>query len=405
MPLFAYKAVNQSGEVIEGQLDAADQKTVVELLHMQGHIPIRADEVGTTSRRTARVGIRRVRRISERTLAELTRQLAVLLTAGLELDRALTVLIDIAEEPAIEALLRRVQGRVHGGGSLSEAIAAEREIFSRLYVNMVRAGETAGALDLVLRRLAEYMERSLALRESVKSALIYPSILIAVAALSIIVLVVFVLPRFAVLFEDMGAALPWSTQVVMAVGEFARRWGWLVLVAAVALVLTARRALATPQLRRRWHAWLLDAPLLGALVARIEVARFSRTLSTLLGNGVPMLTALAGVKETFGNAVMASAMDRVEEHLKQGRGLAQPLAETGVFPKQAVHMVRVGEETGKLEEMLERVADVYDREVQITIARLLALLEPALILGLGVVVAGIVLSLLMAIMSINDLPI
>ncbi len=405
MPLFAYKAVNQSGEVIEGQLDAADQKTVVEMLHTQGHIPIRADEVGTTTRRSTRVGIRRVRRLSERTVAELTRQLAVLLTAGLELDRALTVLIDIAEEPAIEALLQRVQGRVHGGGSLSEAIAAEREVFSRLYVNMVRAGETAGALDLVLRRLAEYMERSLALRESVKSALIYPSILIAVAALSIIVLVVFVLPRFAVLFEDMGAALPWSTQAVMAVGEFARHWGWLVLVVLVVLVLAARRALATPQVRRRWHAWMLDAPLLGALVARIEVARFSRTLSTLLGNGVPMLTALAGVKETLGNTVMASAMDRVEEHLKQGRGLAQPLAETGVFPKQAVHMVRVGEETGKLEEMLERVADVYDREVQITIARLLALLEPALILGLGVVVAGIVLSLLMAIMSINDLPI
>ncbi|MGQ0658443.1 MAG: type II secretion system F family protein [Chromatiales bacterium] len=405
MPLYVYKAVSQTGEIIEGELDAPNQKAVVELLHTQGHVPIRADEVGSQARRAARAGLRRGHRISERTLAELTRQLAVLLTAGLELDRALTVLIDVVEEPRLEGLLRRVQGRVQGGGSLSEALAAEGDVFSRLYVNMVRAGETAGALDVVLRRLAEYMERSLALKESVKSALIYPTILVAVAGLSIVVLIMFVLPRFAVLFEDMGATVPWPTQVVMAVGAFARQWGWLVLAVAAGLVLAARRLLASPQMRRRWDAWVLDMPLLGLLVARIEVARFSRTLGTLLGNGVPMLTALAGVKETFGNSVMAAAMDRVEENLKQGRGLAQPLAETGVFPRQAVHMIRVGEETGKLEEMLERVADAYDREVRTALTRLLALLEPALILALGVIVAGIVLSLLMAILSINDLPI
>lgn len=405
MPIFYYKAVTSNGELVEGVLDAPNLDAVIERLRGQGHTPIRAGESAVDEKHTFRsAGLRRGQRLGGPRLAELTRQLATLLGAGLDLDRALTVLADVNDSDYVRALLQRIQNRIHGGGSLSDALAAEPGGFSRLYINMVRAGEQAGALEVVLQRLAEYLDRSLALKESVKSALIYPMVLVAVSGLSVIVLITFVLPRFAALFENMGSALPWPTQVLMTVGTAMREDWWIALLAVTALVLGARRVLQIPSIRVKWDSALLAAPLLGDLLTRIEVARFSRTLGTLLQNGIPILSALAAVKDTLGNRAMVVAMTRIEEALKQGRGLAEPLAQARVFPRQAVHMVRVGEESGRMEEMLERVADAYDREVQTTVNRLLALLEPVVILGLGGVVAAIVLSLLVAIMGINNLP-
>lgn len=401
MPIFYYKAVTSAGDLIEGALDAPNQAAVIERLRVQGHVPIQAGESESDERLARHIGRRR--RLTGVRLAEITRQLSTLLGAGLDLDGALTVLVDVNDNESTKALLLRVQSRIQGGGNLSDALAAEPD-FSRLYINMVRAGETAGALEVVLQRLAEYLDRSLVLKETIKSALIYPMVLACVSALSVIVLITFVLPRFAALFSNMGSALPWSTQVLMTVGSAMRNDWWIALLALAALVLGIRRMLRIAPIRLKWDTALLAMPLLGDLVTRVEVARFSRTLGTLLQNGIPILPALAAVKDTLGNQAMVAAMTQVEEALKQGKGLAEPLANARVFPRQAVHMVRVGEESGRLEDMLVRVADSYDREVQTTVNRLLALLEPVVILGLGGVVAAIVLSLLMAIMGINNLP-
>ncbi len=235
------------------------------------------------------------------------------------------------------------------------------------------------------------------------SALIYPIILLTVSALSVIILLTFVVPQFQRLFADAGKTLPLATQIVIAVGDGFRYYWWAGAIVIVLIVAAVRRMLNQPDSRARWDRWLLRAPLFGDLIAKVETARLTRTLGTLLGNGVSLLNALTIVRETLTNQVMASALGEVAEHAKTGRGLAEPLMEAGHFPKLAVQMIRVGEETGQLQEMLIQVADTYDGEVQTAVKRLLTLLEPALILGLGAVVAGIIMSILVAILSLNEL--
>jgi general secretion pathway protein F len=275
--------------------------------------------------------------------------------------------------------------------------------FSRFYLNMIRAGEAGGALEVVLKRLTEFLERSQALRETVTSALIYPMILLTVSALSVIILLTFVVPQFQRLFADAGKALPLATQIVIAVGDGFRHYWWVGALLMVLAVVTLRRQFSQPESRARWDRWLLRLPLVGDLIAKVETARLSRTLGTLLGNGVSLLNALAIVRETLSNQVMATALGEVAEHVKAGRGLAEPLQDAESFPKLAVQMIRVGEETGQLQEMLIQIADTYDGEVQTAVKRLLTLLEPAMILGLGVIIAGIIMSILVAILSLNEL--
>ncbi|HXH03634.1 MAG TPA: type II secretion system inner membrane protein GspF [Candidatus Competibacteraceae bacterium] len=406
MPLFRYQAVDAAGEVQYGEMDAPSQAALIDRLRDQGLLPLAAEETrpGQISAGSALAALRR-RRVSTKAVALFTQQLANLLGAGLPLDRALSVLIGVAEDEPVAKLLARIQDKVRGGASLADAMEAQHGVFSRLYLNMIRAGEAGGSLELVLERLSDFMERSQALKESVTSALVYPIILLCVAAVSVIVLLTWVVPQFEELFADAGKALPLSTQIVIAAGEALRGYWWAGAGAVFLLVVWFQRQLAHPDSRYRWDALFLRLPLFGELVAKVEMARFSRTLGTLLGNGVAMLAALAIVKETLTNQVMAQAVASLSENLKAGQGLAEPLMETGVFPRMAVHMIRVGEETGRLETMLVRVADTYDREVQATVKRLLALLEPVLILGLGVVIAGIIMSILVAIMGLNDLAV
>jgi general secretion pathway protein F len=333
----------------------------------------------------------------------LTRELATLLRAGLTLDRALEILIGLAPTPPVATLLQGVRDDVRGGKALSQALDARREIFSRFYVNIVRAGEAGGALGEVLQRLADTMERNKELRESVKSALIYPSLLVLVAVVSVAILLVFVVPQFEATFAQAGKALPIPTLVVVLIGKFMRAWWWAVLVFGFLFVLWYRRRGRLPQVRRLRDARRLRLPLAGDLVAKLETARFARTLATLLGNGVTLLSGLAIVKETMTNTVMADALDGVIAKLREGKGFGKPLAETGLYPRLATQMILVGEESGRLEEMLGRVADVYDREVQAAIKRFLAVLEPALILSLAVLIGGIVFSILMGVMGMSEL--
>jgi general secretion pathway protein F len=404
MPLFSYEAVDSAGELIKESIEAQSQEAVVRQVQDRGLLLIAVQEskAGVFPGLNQPLFGKRYR-VSQKELVILTEELARLLKAGLPLDRAFTILVGIAEEGPVKQLLSRVQEKVRGGSSLADAMEAQRGVFSRFYLNMIRAGEAGGSLELVMGRLAEFMERSKALRESVTSALIYPTILVAVAALSVIILLTFVIPQFQQLFADAGKTLPVATQIVIAVGDGVRYYWWLGAALVFAVVLFMRRQLNEPQTRARWDQWFLRIPLVGDLIRKVEMARFSRNLGTLLGNGVALLTALAIVKETMTNQVMATALTQVADNLKAGQGLAEPLLETGLFPKLAIHMIRVGEETGQLQEMLLQVADTYDSEVQATVKRLLTLLEPVLIIGLAAVIAGIIMSILVAILSLNDL--
>jgi general secretion pathway protein F len=407
MPVYRYKAVSPAGEVSTGELDAANEAEIVGRLRDQGLLPTQvvaaAGGGGLRKTGTARRPLFEARRVTPDHLMAITRELATLLRAGLPLDRALELLIGLAAAPPVVQLLQQIRDDVRGGKALSQALDARRDVFSRFYVNIVRAGEAGGALGLVLTRLADTMERNKELRESVKSALIYPVILIGVAVLSVMVLLVWVVPQFEQTFQQAGKALPLPTAVVVVVGGFLRKWWWAVAGGTVLVAIWLRRRSRLPAVKARWDRRVLGWPLVGDLVTKVEVARFARTLATLLGNGVTLLAGLSIVKETLGNSVLAGALDGVTARLREGKGFGRPLAETGLYPKLATQMILVGEESGRLEEMLNRVADVYDREVAMAIKRFLAVLEPALILGLAVMIGGIVFSILLGVMGMSEL--
>ncbi len=406
MQLYHYKAVGADGVALEGDMEARNQAAVVERLQATGYIPIRVEETQPAkSAASTSFGWARSNRVSQAEIGVFTREIATLLHAGLPLDRALEILVALSENDKVRRLLIQVRDDVRGGAALSAAMEAQKGVFSRFYLNMVRAGEAGGALGPVLMRITEFMERSKMLKETVMSALIYPAILIVVAVTSVMMLLIFVVPQFSLMFQQSGKALPLPTQIVIGAGDFLRHDWWMLLLGGLAIFLLMRQQLQNAASRYRWDGWFLRMPLVGDLVAKVEVARFSRSLGTLLGNGVTLLNALFIVKETLNNRVMAEGLDQVATQLKQGLGLGNPMMETGLFPKLAVHMVMVGEETGQLEEMLLRVANVYDNEVQSAVKRMLGLMEPVLILGLGLLIGGIIMSILLAILGINDLAI
>jgi len=294
---------------------------------------------------------------------------------------------------------------VRAGKSLAASMGEHPEVFPKLYVNMIRAGEAGGILEGVLRHLAEYLERSVALKEDVKSALVYPMILAAAAGLSLIVLFVYVIPRFAVIFKDVGQALPWITKVVLDFSQILTQYGWLILLLLLIGAVGGVYYFRSPEGRAEWDRQSLRVWLLGDLLRKFETARFARTLSALLKGGVPLLEALGTVQGVVGNRLLSRAIGQVQVRVREGKGMAQPLGESGLFPPLALNMIAVGEETGKLEGMLAEVAEHYDQEVKRTTKRLTALLEPALILGMGLIIGLVVVSMLLAIFSINDLPI
>ena len=404
MPLYRYKAVTPAGEPQEGDMDGPNQAAVADRLQSMGLIAILVEETVRKAGAAAK-GQRLFGKssVSQEDVAIFTQEIATLLKAGLPLDRCLEILIGLAATEPVRQLMLQMREDVRGGAALSVAMESHQQVFSRFYLNMIRAGEAGGALDVVLQRLNEFMERSRDLRDTVKSALIYPAILVGVAVLSVVVLLMWVVPQFSQMFEESGKALPMPTQIVIAAGDFFRNYWWAMALGAVGVYSWFKRQMQVPASRYRWDKRLLELPLVGDLLGKLEVARFSRTLGTLLGNGVTLLTALSIVKETLSNTVMSEGLGAVATQLKEGKGLGKPLMESGLFPKLAVHLVMVGEETGKLQEMLIRIADIYDREVHSTVKRMLSLMEPVLILGLGLVIGGIIMSILVAILSVNDL--
>ena len=405
MPVFLYRAADRAGKAIEGVMDAPDARAVVERLQRDAYFPITVAHQGQVrSAFTSPLSLLGQKRVTGRDLFEFTQQLATLLEAGVQLDRALVIL----EELTAHARLREITGdllrSVRGGASLSDALAKHHpRPFSRLYINMVRAGETGGFLEQTLKRLAEFLRDSQEFHEAVVSASIYPALLTLVGAGAVIFLMTFVIPRFSDIFKDLGQDLPAPTQILLAVSGTLRTYWWVLAVSGLAGILGLRMALGTPGGRASIDRFLLSTPLLGEVLMKNEVARFARVLGTLLRSGVPVVSALSVVREMMGNQILAGAIDRLGEGVKRGAGLSAPMGETGVFPALARHMVRIGEETGRLEEMLLRVADAFEADVRKTVKRLTGLLEPCIILVMGLLVGFIVVAMLMAIFSINEL--
>lgn len=404
MNTFAYKAVTADGGIVEGMHTGTNREDIVRYLHGIGQIPIRIDATTTATRPTRTRRLRR-RRITQQQVADATRELSILLRASLPLDRALSILMALEDGSPLGTLLGNIRDEVGHGSTLADAVQQQGGVFSPFHVSLLRAGESGGALEVVLERLADHMENSQAVRDALISALIYPVILIVVAVVSIFILLGYVVPQFKDMFDGVGQVLPLSTRITISIGDALKNYGWILFVAAGAAALIVRRQLQLPASQYRWHAWLLQLPLAGQLILKVEVARFARTLATLLQNGVALLNALAIVKDTLGNQVLASGLARVSNEIREGQSLADTLAKYTKFPPFAIHMMRVGEESGNLPLILTQVADTYDRDTRTTIKRTLDLLEPILILSLGAIIAAVIISILIAILSLNELVI
>jgi len=401
--LFAYKAVNSLGETEEGVRDAVDEQQLIAALQTDGYIPIRVVPADAKSFLGLRLGIKQSK-LSQKDIALFTGELATLLESGLPLDKSLLVLIDLTEDnERVTKLIGRVLEKVKGGATLADALEKQSGIFSKFYLNMIRAGEAGGSLGEVLARLSEYLERSRELKETVSTALIYPAILLIMSLASLFVMLTFVVPQFSEMFASAGKALPVSTRIVVGLAEWLQSYWWALVLGVVSITGYMNLQLADPLTKKRWDGRFLKLPLAGTIILNKETANISRTLGTLLGNGVSILAALVIVRETVDNLILAAAIQDTEEQLKQGKHLSDALMEKGIFPKMAMQMVKMGEETGRLEEMLLRVATIYDKQLSVAIQRMLALLEPVLIISLGLMIAGIIVSILLAILSVNDL--
>jgi len=407
VPVYVYRAADRGGRTIDGVMDAPDSRAVVERLQRDAYYPIKVAVQGeerTVLGLTLPVG--RGRRIAGKDLAELTEQLASLLEAGVPLDRALGILEELTSHSRLRAITADLLQSVRGGASLSDALARHHpRPFSRLYINMVRAGEKGGFLEATLKRLSEFLRETQEFRETVVSATIYPALLTVVGAGAVVFLMTFVIPRFGEIFKDLGQDLPLVTQILLTVSGAIRTYWWVIALAGLSGVLAVRLALSSSGGRIGLDRMVLSLPLVGDIVRKAEVARFARVLGTLLRSGVPVVSALSVIREMIGNQLVAAAVDRLAEGVKRGAGLSTPMGETtGVFPPLARHLVRIGEETGRLEEMLLRVADSFEADVRKAVRRLTSLLEPSIILVMGLLVGFIVVAMLLAIFSISEVP-
>jgi len=405
MPSYLYRASTMEGKVIEGTMEASDDGAVSLKLQEMGLLPV---SIGTSRSRSlltrefewpwARKTVRR------KDLLIFTQELHTLVRSSFPLDRSLTVLSQLAESPAMAEVVQDVLKEVKGGKSFSEALAKYPAVFPKIYVNMVKAGEAGGVLEEILGRLATYLVTSAELRSYIIGAMIYPALLSVVGLASITILTLFVVPKFAAIFQDMKVPLPLPMAVLQGLSTFLSNYWWTVLIALFIMGVYFKRFRDSDHGRLQLDRWLLRIPLVGVTLRKVEVARFSRSLGTLLHGGVPLLQAMTIVREIIGNQSIAITIEPIRNGIKKGEGIAQPMKQSGVFPPLAMHLIEVGEESGKLDGMLLQVAEVYDVEVRNSIKNLIAFFEPALILLMGIVIGTIVVSMLIAIFSINDIP-
>jgi len=407
MPKYAYRAMNKDGKEVFGVIDADSQALALSDVQSLGLYPTQVREARKSDEKRARKekgGLSEfyIGGLKHKQLVVMTRQLATLIDAGLPLLRSLNVLVAQQKPCKLRDILREITTDIQAGSTFSDALAKHPKAFDRLYVNMVRAGEVGGMLEVVLNRIAAFMERRQALRRKVRSAMIYPIAVIVIASGIVGFLLVKVVPVFAEIFDDFGGELPAPTQILVKAGDFVMfRW-WLLLVIVSSTIITLKLLTKSHTVKRVMDRVALKIPLIGDLVTKVAVARFARTLGTLITSGVPILQALKITKETIGNEVIQNAIDKVHDSVKEGDTIAAPLDEAKVFPAMVVNMIDVGEETGSLDAMLVKVADIYDAEVEAAVDALLRLMEPAIIIILGGVIGFIVISLYLPIFSLGD---
>jgi len=410
MPAFRYVAIDRSGALQRGVMDAPDEAVVVERLRHQGSIPMRAEPAGGRNffrdffgADLSRMAWGGRRGLSRQDVANMTRELAIMLAAGQDLDGALRFLVETAPNRRVRAAMDTLRASVRDGSALADALARHPENFSNLYVGLVRAGEAGGRLAETLDRLALMLERQRALSATVQSALIYPTLLLLTAIGAIVLMLTTVLPQFVPLFEQNGAKLPDSTRLLISAGDFVATDGIFVLAGLVLAGLAAKFLLRRPGPRLAADRMALRLPLVGGLLREVLAARFTRTLGTLVINGVPLIAALGIVREVMGNHAAIEAVEQATVSARGGAGLARPLAEAKIFPTRTAYLLRLGEENAQLGPMALRAADIHEDRTRRTVERLLSLLVPAITVLMGVAVAAIVAALLLAMLSLNDL--
>ena len=404
MPAFRYTAIDPAGLVTRGEMEAPDGAAVIARLQQAGNIPVRADPAGRAGWLDflqREVGGGPALRRGE--LANTVRELAIMLGAGQDLDRALRFLVEMAPNARVVGVLEAVRDAVRDGSPLAAALGRQPRSFPRLLVGMVRAGEAGGTLAATLDRLALLLERERSLASTVRSAMIYPALLFLAAIGSIVLLLTQVLPQFVPLFQQNGVALPWSTQLMIDMGAAVSSYGLYAALLLAVLVLAARAGLRRPAVRLRVDHATLHLPVIGGLLQEVVAARFTRTLGTLLVNGVPLIGALGIVREAVGNTAATAAIDATITRARSGGGLSRPLAEHAVMPRRTIHLLRLGEETAQLGPMALSAAEIHEERTRLGVGRLVSLLVPVITIVMGAAIAGIVVSLLLAMLSLNDL--
>jgi general secretion pathway protein F len=407
MPSFRWSAINGGGDVARGVMEAPDRSAVVERLQRQGQIVLRADPADGRGgwAELLQIELGRTRGLDKAALGELTRELAIMLAAGQDLDRALRFVVENTRNARARAVLGNVRDKVRGGSSLAAALAGEPRSFSKLYIGLVRAGEAGGTLPATLDRLGTLLERERSLSANLRSAMIYPALLIVAAVGSIVLLLDYVLPQFAPIFQQAGAELPAATRALMTLGTVVGvATPWLLL-ALLAGGLIARQLLLRHAYRLKLDHLLLHLPIVGGLMRETLAARLTRTLGSLLQNGVPLIPALGIVKDALGNLAAAAAVEAATVGAKGGAGLARPLAAAGLFPARTIHLLQLGEEAAQLATMALKAADIHDEQARLMVQRLVALAVPMITIVMGLAVAGIVSALLTAMLSLNDLAV
>jgi general secretion pathway protein F len=401
MPVYEYKGVSAGGRNVSGVLDGESLKTVRAKLKRDGVVVLEIHEGGALRAVRARQLSFRAGGVRTGELANATRQLATLVSSGLPLMEALNVLVEQEEGSALKTALSSVRDAVREGSSLADALKRSPRTFSQLYVNMVAAGEVSGTLEITLDRLADFLEEQVRFRGKLTAALAYPALMTLIGMGVLFFLFTFVLPRVVGMFEETRQQLPFITLALLEVVAVLSSYWWLILLALGCAGYYFRRYAATAEGKQRLDAWLLRMPVFGTLIRMIAVSRFTRTLGTLLESGVPALTALDIVQSVIGNTVLAEAVRKARENVREGESIADPLRRSGLFPPVVVQMVAVGEKSGELEKMLLKVSDSFDRSVESRIAALMSLLEPAIILVMGVIIGTIVIAILLPILQMS----
>ncbi|TET43922.1 type II secretion system F family protein [candidate division TA06 bacterium] len=396
MPIFVWKGRSASGAVQTGELVAESQQEVFAALRAKKIIPTsvrpKPKEIGLPFLKGGRLGTR--------DLSIFTRQFATMINAGLPLMQCLEIQSQQTDNPGFKKVLRQIMEDVEGGATLAEALRRQKGSFSTLYVNMVEAGETGGALDVILVRLANYLEKAAALARKIKGAMIYPAMIVSVAVVAVGVILIAVIPVFAQLFSEFGAELPLATRIVIGLSDILRRYSWIFLIFAIALIVAVKMTYQRDAGKLAIDKALLRMPVMGDLIRKTAIARFSRTLSTLLASGVPILDALETTAKTAGNKVVENAVRAARSSISEGETIAGPLSKEAVFPPMVVQMISIGEATGGLDDMLSKIADFYDTEVDAAVENLTSALEPIIMVFLGTVIGGIVIAMYLPIFKI-----